>query len=160
LGKRDSSNQGVHGTWMRDFMAEVGKRDLRVDTIGVHWYGGTSARHFKERMRKIYETYGERPLMITEFAPADWRAKSVEKNRHSPAKVLAFMKEVLPWMERQDWIAGYAWFPFPIDRPQGASSALFFPDGTLTACGRFYRSVTPENPDGDQSIKPDPPHHR
>ncbi len=65
------------------------------------------------------------------------------------------MKEVLPWMEQQDWIAGYAWFPFSVDSPQGTSSALFDQNGKLTACGRYYTSVTPEHPYGDQSIKPD-----
>jgi hypothetical protein len=94
-------------------------------------------------------------LLITEFAPADWKAATVQGNRHSPAKVLAFMKEVLPWMEAQDWIAGYAWFSFYIDAKQGTSSALFDKDGNLTACGKYYKSITPKNPSGDQSIKPD-----
>jgi hypothetical protein len=62
---------------------------------------------------------------------------------------------LLPWMERQDWILGYAWFPFEIDSPQGTSSALFDSENRLTALGRYYRSVTPENPDGDLSIEAD-----
>jgi len=159
-GINDESVQGVKGTWMRDFMREADKRGYRVDYIGTHWYGGTSARYFKEKMRRIYEKYGRRPLLITEFAPADWKAKSPEKNRHSPARVLAFMKEVLPWLEEQDWITGYAWFSFGVDSGPGTSSALFDNDGKLTAAGRFYKSVTTDNPKGDQTIEPDPPHHR
>ena len=154
LGKDDdSSAQGVQGTWMRDFMAEVDRRGYRVDYIGAHWYGGTSATAFKEQMIAIYEKYGKRPLLITEFAPADWAAKIPAQNRHSEASVLAFMKDVLPWMESQNWIAGYAWFSFGRDSAAGASSALVERDGSLTACGRYYRSVTNENPQGDQSIK-------
>jgi O-glycosyl hydrolase len=142
---------------MRDFMREADRRCYRVDYIGVHWYGGTRAEHFKERMRQIYEMYGKRPLLITEFAPADWQTGGdIQKHRHTPAAVLKFMKEVLPWMERQDWVAGYAWFSFKIDSPQGTSSALFDNAGNLTACGRYYRSVTRENPQGDQTIEPDP----
>lgn len=159
-GINDASTQGVPGTWMRDFMTEVDKRGYRVDYVGAHWYGGTSAKSFETKMRRIYEKYGKRPLLITEFAPADWKAKSPEKNRHNPAKVLAFMKDVLPWMEEQDWIAGYAWFPFGIDSRVGTCSALFDKDGNLTACGRYYKSVTPDNPKGDQTIKPDAPHHK
>lgn len=154
-GQSDASVQGVPGTWMPDFMKEADKRGYRVDYIGVHWYGGTSAKSFKDKMRRIYEKYGKRPLLITEFAPADWKTKTVKGNRHKPAQVLAFMKDVLPWMEEQDWIAGYSWFSFNIDAPQGTSSALFDKDGNLTACGRYYKSVTPKNPKGDQSIKPD-----
>lgn len=158
-GIDDETVQGVSGTWMRDFMREIDRRGYRVDYIGVHWYGGTNPLSFKAKMRRIYEKYGRRPLLITEFAPADWRAKSPGENRHTPARVLAFMKDALPWIEQQDWIAGYAWFPFAVDSRAGTASALFDRQGNLTACGRYYRSITPENPDGDQTIKPDPPHH-
>lgn len=156
-GGNDRGNQGVRGTWMRDFMREIDQRGHRVDAIGTHWYGGTNARAFKAKMRRIHEKYGGRPLLITEFAPADWKTGGdIRKHRHPPAQVLAFMKEVLPWMERQDWILGYAWFSFDIDSPQGTSSALFDRHGQLTACGRYYGSVTPECPEGDLGIAPDP----
>ena len=156
-GISDDTVQGVPGTWMRDFMAEAKKRGYRVDYVGVHWYGGANAKSFKEKMQRIYEKYGKRPLLITEFAPADWKAKSPEQNKNTPDKVLAFMKEVLPWIEEQDWIAGYAWFPFGIDSSVGWPSALFDKDGNLTACGRYYKSITPANPKGDQDMKPDAP---
>ena len=160
-GINDDSVQGVQGSWMRDFIKEADKRGNRIDYIGVHWYGGGSFKHFKEKMKRIYEKYGKRPLLITEFSPADWKTGGdIKKNKHKPEKVLKFMKEVLPWMEKQEWIAGYAWFSFNIDSPQGTSSALFDNDGNLTACGRYYKSVTPENPMGDQSIKPDPPYKK
>lgn len=155
-GVNDPSAQGVPGTWMRDFMKEADKRGYRVDYVGVHWYGGSSPKEFKDKLLRIYEKYGKRPLLITEFAPANWKTNGdMTKNKHTTAKVLAFAKEVLPWMEKQDWIAGYAWFSFGIDRPQGYTSALFFEDGSLTALGRYYASVTTENPGGDQSIQPD-----
>lgn len=157
LGIDDESVQGIPGTWMRDFMQAADARGYRIDYIGVHWYGGTRSSDFKARMRRIYEKYGKRPLLITEFAPADWKTGGdIRKHRHTPAQVLAFMKDVLPWMEAQDWIAGYAWFSFGIKAPQGTSSALFDENGALTACGRYYRSVTPKDPQGDQAIEPDP----
>jgi hypothetical protein len=142
---------------MVDFMKEVDERGYRVDYIGVHWYGGTNAESFKKKMKTIYEKYGKRPLLITEFAPADWKTGGdISKHHLKPAAVLEFMQDVLPWMEQQDWIAGYAWFPFSIDSPEGTSSALLDRDGNLTACGRYYKSVTPKNPKGDRSIMPDP----
>lgn len=152
-GIRDSSAQGVPGTWMRDFMREADKRGYRVDYIGVHWYGGANPKEFRTKMQRIHELYGKRPLLITEFAPADWNTGGdIKKHRHKPASVLAFMKEVLPWMEQQDWIAGYSWFSFEIDSPQGTSSALFDASGKLTPLGKFYASVTPDHPNGDQTI--------
>ncbi len=152
----DDSTQGVPGTWMPDFMAEVEKRGYRVDYIGVHWYGDPRPEQFKRKLTRVYEKYGKRPIIITEFAPADWSASSKEDNRWSPAMVLEFMKEALPWLEQQDWIAGYAWFPFSIDDRMG-TSALWDEEGNLTACGRYYASVTTEDSKGDRSIKPDKP---
>ena len=152
LSDVDDSTQGVRGTWMRDFIKVADERGYRMDYIGVHWYGGPSPTAFKQRMVEIYKAYGERPLLITEFALADWGAKTPQQNSIKREDVLAFMKDVLPWMERQNWIAGYAWFSFEIDDPNGTSSALFDGDGNLTASGRFYQSVTNEKPDGDQSV--------
>jgi hypothetical protein len=156
-GVKDDTVTGVPGSWMRDFMKEADKRGYRVDYIGVHCYGGSNAADFKAKMKRIYEKYGKRPLLITEFAVADWKTGGdIKKNRHNPAAILAFMKEVIPWLEEQDWILGYAWFSFKPDSAPGAPSALFDKDGNLTACGRYYKSVTPQNPKGDQTIKPDP----
>jgi len=152
-GINDNSVQGVRGTWMKDFMKEADRRGYRVDYTGVHWYGGTHVHHFKDKMKRIYEKYGRRPLLVTEFSPADWEARKLSQNRHKSEYVLAFMKEVLPWLERQDWIAGYAWFSFEHNQAVGHTSSLYDKNGKLTACGRYYRSVTTENPDGDQSIK-------
>ena len=90
--------------------------------------------------------------MITEFAPADWQAKIHSQNRMKAPAVLSFMKEVLPWMEKQDWIAGYAWFSFGPHEPHGHTSSLFGKNGNLSALGRFYRSVSTDSPNGDQSI--------
>ena len=154
-GIDDDSVQGVTGTWMRDFMQEADRRGYRIDYIGTHWYGSPDPDSFKRKMVRIYEKYGQRPLLITEFAPADWSAKTPAGNRHSPEQVLAFMKEVLPWIEAQNWIAGYAWFSFETKDAVGTSSALFDEHGKLTACGRYYASVTADNPRGAETIQPE-----
>lgn len=153
---KDAANQGTGGNWMPTFMHEAERLGLRIDYIGAHGYPGPNASGFKVKLRRIYEKYGRRPLLITEFGVADWgTGGDITKHRYTPAQVLAFMQDILPWMERQDWILGYAWFPFRIDSPHGTSAALFDVDNNLTALGRYYRSVTPETPDGDQTIKPD-----
>lgn len=152
----DEANQGTGGRWMPTFMREAELRGLRVDYIGVHGYPGPNADAFKIKLRRIYEKYGRRPLLITEFAVGDWKTGGdITKHRYTQAQVLAFMKDILPWMERQDWILGYAWFPFNITSASGTSSALFDAKGELTALGRYYRSITRENPDGDQTIQAD-----
>jgi len=142
--------------WSKDWISVSAERSFRQDYIAVHWYGWPSANAFKEQMRYLYELYGgNTPLLISEFAPADWEATSVEENRFNRTQVLQFMKIVLPWMEdpEQDWIAGYAWFPFDPSWPPGHCSALFEEDGSATALGRYYASIRTETPYGDTSIE-------
>lgn len=152
--KAESCTQGVSGCWMRDFMNQARKLELRVDYIGVHWYGGPNFAGFKKRMRDIHEAY-DLPLILTEFAVADWKAmgKTTDCNKYKQSQVLEFMKVALPWLEAQDWIFGYAWFPFKATCPQGTCSALFTKQGKLTALGRYYASINPENPSGNQDEK-------
>jgi len=142
----------ANGAWMESFMRQATEQCLRIDWIGVHWYGGPNAASFKHSMQSVYQKFGK-PLLITEFAPADWNAKTVDKNKHTRAKVLDFAKQILPWMEAQDWIAGYAWYSFQVSEAVGTSSALFDASGKLTPLGLYYASVTNENPQGDQSIQ-------
>ena len=142
------------GDWMRTFMVNAIATCKRVDWVGVHWYGGTNFASFVNRMTEYHELY-QRPLLVTEFAVADFSATSVGNNKFSRTAVLAFMKQALPWLEAQDWIAGYAWFPYSTTKPIGTSSALFDEQGQLTALGQFYASVRTDRPQGDQSIRPD-----
>lgn len=138
--------------WMTSFMKNANETGKRVDWVGVHWYGGANFNAFTSSMQQSYEMY-KRPLLVTEFAPADWNATTVESNRISAAAVLAFMKQALPWLEAQEWIAGYTWFSFCITTPQGTSSALFDEEGALTVCGRYYASIRNNTPKGDTSIE-------
>jgi hypothetical protein len=141
------------GEWMKEFMSIADERCHRLDWIAVHWYGGANIDAFKRAMQNIYVMYGSRrPILITEFAPADWTAKTPVENKWSQADVLGFMKQALPWLEETDWISGYAWFSFQKSSAAGSSSALFDDQGDLTACGRFYASVRTNNPAGDQTI--------
>jgi Glycosyl hydrolase catalytic core len=157
-----SSPATVHGDneWMQGFMTDVDKNNRRLDFLAIHWYGPPNADFFKKRITEIYKKYGQKyNLLITEFAAADWSARCCEANRFSQAQVLTFMKEVIPWLEETKWIMGYAWFPFEYTLACGTSSALFNCDGSLTPLGRFYASVTNENPRGDRSITAEGVHH-
>ena len=138
------------GPWLQEFMDKADEQCLRVDWIGVHWYGNPNVSQFQKHLEEVYERYGRRPLLLTEFAVADWQAE--DQNRFSPATVLSFMQEVLPWLEATEWIAGYAWFPFEIDFVKGSSSALFRKDGSLTKLGEYYQSVSTDRPSGNGSI--------
>eukprot|EP00531_Pseudo-nitzschia_arenysensis_P002579 CAMPEP_0116122006 /NCGR_PEP_ID=MMETSP0329-20121206/3990_1 /TAXON_ID=697910 /ORGANISM="Pseudo-nitzschia arenysensis, Strain B593" /LENGTH=310 /DNA_ID=CAMNT_0003615837 /DNA_START=240 /DNA_END=1169 /DNA_ORIENTATION=+ len=110
--------------WCISFMQQADERGLRVDAIGVHWYGGANAQAFISTLMETYELYGNRPIVVTEFAIADWDAQSAEDNRFSPEQALGFMQVALPWLEKTEWILGYAWFSFQNNDPAGWVSAL------------------------------------
>lgn len=126
--------------WMIDFMAGVKERDLRVDFISVHSYGGPEAKPLIRRLEKVHDMFGL-PLWITELGVGDWRASSVEENQHPPETVLIFMQEVLPMLEELEFLERYAWFPALPSNPALGTSALFDESGTLTPLGEFYRDA-------------------
>ena len=139
--RRLGSPASIHADndWMKNFMAQAKKKGLRVDFVCVHWYGPNNPDQLIKKLKKVHELYGK-PIWITEFAVADWQAKSLGKNRNKPEDVLKFMKNVLPRLEKLDFVERYAWFSsWPGDAQLGPS-ALFNKAGKLTPLGKFYAS--------------------
>lgn len=132
----------ANGEWLEEFMAGCEERGYRVDFICVHNYGGVGVEAFKTKMQGIIDKYGL-PILITEFAVADWQAETVEDHKYTPAQVKTFMEGVLPWLEQNPDVLGYAWFHAGIDSPSGYSAALYDKDNKLTALGEYYRDFTP-----------------
>ncbi|MCU0796237.1 MAG: glycoside hydrolase family protein [Akkermansiaceae bacterium] len=141
-GMRLGSPGCVHpdGDWMKQFMAGVEKRGLKVDFVCVHSYGGTDVDAFIKRLGEVQRMF-RRPIWITEFAVGDWDAKSVEQNRHRPDQVLRYMETLLPMLDRMDFIERYAWFPSAPDHGPLGTSALFDREGKLTRLGECYRDA-------------------
>ena len=138
-GLRLGSPSCVHPDreWMKEFMAGVKDRKLRVDFVCMHSYGGPSPKALVERIKSIHAMFGK-PIWITEFAVGDWEAKSPEANRHKPERVLKFMEEALPLLNAMDIVERYAWFPARQNDNALCTSALFDKDGTLTPLGECY----------------------
>ena len=141
-GLRLGSPGCVHpdNEWMTAFMKGVDERGLRVDFICVHSYGGPGAKSLVKRLEKVHALY-KRPIWITEFAVADWEAKSPQQNRHKPEKVAEFVTELLPKLEAMDIVERYAWFHGGVSGGPLATSQLFNPDGSLTVVGKAYQAV-------------------
>ena len=127
--------------WMEEFMKGAEDKGYRVDFVCVHWYGQNDPDKFIDRLKAIHKLYGK-PIWVTEFAIADWSAKTIKDNDQSPKEVLRFMKAVLPELERLDFVERYAWFNAKPDHPKLGSSALFDAQGNLTELGEFYSSFS------------------
>jgi len=123
--------------WMKGFMAKVEEKGYRVDFICVHWYGGANAQSLTDHLKSIHELYN-RPIWLTEFAPADWGASSPATSKVTKAKALAFMQEILPALEKTDYVKRYSWFSADTESAALGNSALFDSAGMLTPLGAYY----------------------
>jgi hypothetical protein len=132
-----SPSPKTDGNWMRAFMTGVDERGYRVDFVCVHWYGGSNVDGFIDALMAYHALY-RKPIWITEFACADWRAESLAENRLTAVKVQAFLREALPRLDALDFVERYAWFSFDADSRFGGPSALFDKDGQLTPLGEIY----------------------
>ncbi|MBT8036184.1 MAG: glycoside hydrolase family protein [Verrucomicrobiae bacterium] len=137
--RRLGSPATVHADndWMQSFMKQANHKNLRVDFVCVHWYGGNNPAGLIRYLKRIHTLY-QKPLWITEFAIADWSAKSLKGNKHSPEDALHFMKAVLPKLEQLEFVERYAWFSGSPDHAKLGPSALFDHDGSPTKLGEFY----------------------
>lgn len=141
-GLRLGSPATVHpdNDWMISFMKGAAERGLRVDFICMHFYGGPGVESFVKKVEKVHALF-KRPIWITEFAVADWKAKSAAENRFPPEKIAKFITELLPKLEAMASVERYAWFHGGVSGGPLASSQLFDPDGTPTVVGEAYRSA-------------------
>ena len=126
--------------WMVAFMDGVKQRELRIDYVCVHSYGGPDPDALVKRLEQVHKMFG-RPIWITEFAVGDWAAKSVGQNRHRPETVLRFMEKVLPMLDQLEFVERYAWFPSKANSAPLGTSALFDEQGALTPLGQCYRDA-------------------
>ena len=144
------------GEWMKEFMAGVEEKGLRVDFIAVHRYGGVDPERFLKSLKELHEKY-KRPIWITEFAVADWKAAKSGKSRYSSEQVYKFMETVLPQLEKLDYVERYAWFSPSRDKPALAHSALFDGKGSLTRLGKLYQGQpTPSATENSSNEAPIP----
>jgi Glycosyl hydrolase catalytic core len=87
-----------------------------------------------QRIHKLYN----RPIWITEFAPAAWDSESAQTNYIKPPMVETFMKDLFPMLQSTSYIERYAWFSGAVDDRHLGCSALFECDGSLTDLGRLF----------------------
>ncbi|MES2462313.1 MAG: glycoside hydrolase family protein [Armatimonadota bacterium] len=138
-GRRLGSPAAVHAdkAWMTQFMAEANRRKYRVDFITVHWYAEPKVSSLMAYLDRVHSLY-RKPIWVTEFAAADWKATDPKSIRFTPDETARFMREALPALERTPYIERFSWFSFRDSDRHGAHSALFDAKGKLTELGRLY----------------------
>lgn len=126
------------GPWMTEFMDRAAGDGLKIDIVAVHWYGPPRPDRLLRFLDRVHAQYGK-PIWITEFAVMDRDAAKRGYNRYTSPVVVKFLQEVLPELEKRDYVEKYAWFGF---RGRGGDSLLgsrFYDDaGKITPVGAFY----------------------
>ncbi|MCX7092056.1 MAG: glycosyl hydrolase [Methylobacter sp.] len=136
---------GVFSPWFDKFYKMAKDRNYKMDFMTIHPYSPPDAKLFLNKLDQVYEKY-HLPIWITEFAVADFtaskkRCKTVCESKYTEQQVLAFMKEVLPELEKRPYVIRYAWFgagKASLAHEQVRTSALFDKDKKLTELGKFY----------------------
>ena len=83
--------------WLEEFMIKAEKQGRRVDFMTMHCYGWPNSEDFLRKVEALHEKY-QRPVWVTEYAVADFKAKTKTANRYTRAQVNTFMAETVEGM--------------------------------------------------------------
>lgn len=99
----------------------------KIDFVPVHWYSSAYAtQYFKDYVSGAYNLTKPKPLWITEFGFTDG----------SDDVKLSAMKELLTWLDAQDYVERYAYF-------MASPGILLSQNGSaLSELGQFYDSYS------------------
>ena len=128
------------GDWLKKFMDAAAAKDLRVDFVTMHSYAPPHADSFLRTVQRLHERYGK-PVWITEYAVADWKATAKSPSRFTEKEILAFMSETVAGLREMPYVERFAWKTRAQDDPIMGASALLRADGSLSPTGELYRSL-------------------
>jgi hypothetical protein len=129
------------GGWLDRFMTGAEQRDLRVDAVALHWYGGDwrprrAVEQLTDYLDAVHDRYGK-PIWLTEVA----LMRFDDGPRVPPGKVQArFVKLMSRALHTRDWVSRWAWFGLPADATR-ASSGLYRPGARPTEVGKAYAAL-------------------
>jgi hypothetical protein len=109
-------------TYMQNFLGACKTKGCTIDFVCIHWYNGGTAADFKTYVQNAYTQSGNLPVWITEFqAPGD------------AAEQIAFLQEVIPWLDSQSFVEKYAYF-------MASDGILLSAGSTLSTLGETFAS--------------------
>lgn len=85
-------------TWLKNFLDSC--TDCQIDCINVHWYDSAeNTEYFKSHIEQAISLANGKPIFVSEFGATG-----------SDDQIASFLQEVMPWMDSNSNIAGYAYF--------------------------------------------------
>jgi len=119
----NGNEAGKGMNWLKSFVDSCS--DCQIDFVVTHYYAWAKAEDFKTYLKTFHTTFGK-PVWVTEFGVTEGNADE-------------FLKEVLPWLDAQDWIERYA---YHMVAPASGSQFLINSAGTgLSTTGQVYATT-------------------
>ncbi|KXT04026.1 hypothetical protein AC578_4960 [Pseudocercospora eumusae] len=85
-------------TWLQGFLDAC--TDCQIDCLNIHWYDSAeNTDDFKSHVQKAIDMANGKPVYVSEFGATG-----------SDDQIASFLQEVMPWMDNNSNIAGYAYF--------------------------------------------------
>ncbi|GIZ48435.1 hypothetical protein CKM354_001149500 [Cercospora kikuchii] len=85
-------------TWLKDFLSQC--TDCQIDCLNIHWYDSASnVEYFKKHIQDAAALAPGKPIYVSEFGATG-----------SDEEISQFLQEVMPWMDSNSDVAGYAYF--------------------------------------------------
>ncbi|KYG40811.1 glycoside hydrolase family 128 protein [Acidomyces richmondensis BFW] len=85
--------------WLSAFLSEC--NTCTIDCINIHWYDSYwNADYFKTQVNNASSISGGKPIFVGEFGCTDG----------SDSNISEFLEDVMPWMDANSNVTGYAYF--------------------------------------------------
>lgn len=119
-------------TWLQSFLDACKPLGCQIDCLNIHWYDSPeNVAYFKSHVQQAISMGNGIPVYVSEFG--------VNGDSYSTDQVTTFLQQVMPWMDSQSSVAGYAYYkvdpssntPFPLTNGADAS-----------ALGKLYMTYT------------------
>jgi Glycosyl hydrolase catalytic core/Alpha-L-arabinofuranosidase B (ABFB) domain len=102
------------GDWLGDFMAQAQSKNLRVDFIALHWYGGfggnfdvkTNVKNLKGYLEATHKRF-KKPIWLTEFALINFKKPGGPASAEIQAQ---FLKEAGAMINKLKYVERYSWW--------------------------------------------------
>lgn len=119
------TNSGTDGqglSWLSEFLDAC--TDCQIDCINIHWYDSAeNTEYFKSHIEDATTIANGKPIYVSEFGATG-----------SDEQISSFLQEVMPYMDSNSNIAGYAYFM--------VSSGVLVTGTEPSTYGTVYKSYT------------------
>jgi len=126
--------------WLTNFLNSASANGYTVNFLVLHEYPNgygtslaTQVSTFENYIVSVHNAHPNYQIVVNEFALVN--TNGFNGNGITASEQIAFINQIVPWLEAQSYILGYSWYD---SYSGGTGSDLLNGDGTLTPIGIAY----------------------